>query len=30
MLEDAVQGWLDVASQQGDIEPEKQLIELSL
>ena len=30
MLEDAVQGWLDVASQQGNIEPEKQLIELSL
>ena len=30
MLEDAVQGWIDVASQQGDIEPEKQLIELSL
>lgn len=30
MLEDAVHGWLDVAGQQGDIEPEKQLAELSL
>ncbi|MBC7972102.1 MAG: type II toxin-antitoxin system HicB family antitoxin [Verrucomicrobia bacterium] len=30
MLEDAVQGWLDVASQQEEVEPEKQLIELSL
>jgi hypothetical protein len=30
MLKDAVQGWLEVASQQEEIEPEKQLIELSL
>ena len=30
MLEDAVQGWLEVASQQNELAPEKQLIELSL
>ena len=30
MLEEEIQGWLDVASQQDDIEPEKQLVELSL
>ncbi len=30
MLEDAVQGWLEVASQQVELEPEKRLIELSL
>ena len=30
MLEDAVQGWLEVASQQNEVGPEKQLIELSL
>lgn len=30
MIEDAVQGWLEVATQQVEIEPEKQLIELSL
>lgn len=30
MLKDAVQGWLEVASQHEDLEPEKQLIELSL
>ena len=31
MLEDAIQGWLDVAGQQqGDVEPEKRLVELSL
>ena len=30
MLENAVEGWLEVASEQEDIEPEKQLIELSL
>jgi predicted RNase H-like HicB family nuclease len=30
MLEDAVQGWFEVASQQGEIESEKQTIELSL
>jgi hypothetical protein len=30
MLEDAVEGWLEVASQQQELEPEKQLIELSL
>ena len=26
MLEDAVQGWLEVASQQNELAPEKQLI----
>ena len=30
MLEDAVQGWLEVASEREEIEPEKKLIELSL
>jgi hypothetical protein len=30
MLEDAVHGWLEVASQQNELAPEKQLIELSL
>ena len=30
MLEDAIQGWLEVASEQEEIEPEKELIELSL
>ena len=30
MLEDAVQGWLEVASEENELEPEKQLIELSL
>lgn len=30
MLKDAVEGWLEVASQQEEIEPEKQLIDLSL
>ncbi|WP_199247432.1 type II toxin-antitoxin system HicB family antitoxin [[Phormidium] sp. ETS-05] len=30
MLADAVQGWLEVASEQQEITPEKQLIELSL
>lgn len=30
MLQDAVQGWLDVASERENPEPEKQLIELSL
>ncbi len=30
MLEDAVQGWLEVASQKNELAPEKQLIELSL
>ncbi|MBO1066289.1 MULTISPECIES: hypothetical protein [Nostocales] len=30
MLKDAVQGRLEVASQQEEIEPQKQLIELSL
>ncbi len=30
MLEDAVQGWLEVASQQNELAPDKQLIELSL
>jgi len=29
-LEDAVQGWLEAASQQNQLAPEKQLIELSL
>jgi predicted RNase H-like HicB family nuclease len=30
MLKDAIQGWLEVASQQEELEPDKQLIELSL
>ena len=30
MLEDAVHGWLEVASQQNELAPEKQLMELSL
>jgi len=30
MLEDAVPGWLEVASQQNELAQEKQLIELSL
>jgi predicted RNase H-like HicB family nuclease len=30
MLEDAVQGWLEVASDRQEIDPEKQLVELSL
>jgi hypothetical protein len=30
MLQDAVQGWLEVASQETEIEAEKELIELSL
>ncbi|NJR60511.1 MAG: hypothetical protein HC769_17745 [Cyanobacteria bacterium CRU_2_1] len=30
MLIDAIQGWLEVASQQEEFEPDKQLIELSL
>ncbi|MGL5834325.1 MAG: type II toxin-antitoxin system HicB family antitoxin [Waterburya sp.] len=30
MLEDAVQGWLEVATEIEEIEPEKQLIELTL
>jgi len=30
MLKDAVQGWLEVASEENELEPEKQLIELSL
>jgi predicted RNase H-like HicB family nuclease len=30
MLEDAVQGWLEVASERQEIDPEKQLVELSL
>jgi predicted RNase H-like HicB family nuclease len=30
MLEDAVQGWLEVASQQNELAPDRQLIELSL
>ncbi|MGB7414028.1 MAG: type II toxin-antitoxin system HicB family antitoxin [Thermosynechococcaceae cyanobacterium] len=30
MLKDAVEGWLEVASEQENPEPEKQLIELSL
>ena len=29
MLADAVQGWLEVASEEPEITPEKQLIELS-
>ncbi len=30
MLQDAVQGWLDVASEREKLEPEKQLVELFL
>lgn len=30
MLKDAIQGWLEVASQHEQVEPEQQLIELSL
>jgi predicted RNase H-like HicB family nuclease len=30
MLADAVQGWLEVASEQQEVTPEKQFIELSL
>ncbi|MEM9214741.1 MAG: type II toxin-antitoxin system HicB family antitoxin [Cyanobacteria bacterium P01_F01_bin.150] len=30
MLEEAVEGWLEVASEQEPIDPEKQLVELSL
>lgn len=30
MLKGAVQGWLEVASEQEEIEPEKKVIELSL
>jgi predicted RNase H-like HicB family nuclease len=30
MLEDAVKGWLEVSTAKTEIEPEKQLIELSL
>ncbi len=30
MLEDAVQGWLEIATEIEEIEPEKQLIELTL
>ena len=30
MLQDAVQGWLEVASQETEIETEKELVELSL
>ncbi len=30
MLKDAIQGWLEVASQQEELEPDKQLIEISL
>lgn len=30
MLQDAIQGWLEVASERDELEPEKQLIELSL
>lgn len=30
MLEDAIQGWLEVATEIEEIEPEKQLIELTL
>jgi predicted RNase H-like HicB family nuclease len=30
MLQDAIQGWIEVASQQEEITPEKQLIELSV
>lgn len=30
MIEDAIQGWLEVASQQEELEPEKQMIELTV
>jgi len=30
MLENAIQGWLEVAGQQETLEPEKQLIELTV
>jgi len=30
MLEDAVEGWLEVVSEREAVEPEKQLVELSL
>jgi predicted RNase H-like HicB family nuclease len=30
MLQDAIQGWIEVASQQEEITPEKHLIELSV
>ncbi|ACK65525.1 protein of unknown function UPF0150 [Rippkaea orientalis PCC 8801] len=30
MLKDAVEGWLDVASEQEQLETEKQIVELSL
>jgi predicted RNase H-like HicB family nuclease len=30
MLQDAIQGWLEVAGEQAELEPEKQLVELSL
>lgn len=30
MLQDAITGWLEVASEQEEIEPEKQVVELSL
>lgn len=30
MLDNAVQGWLEVVNQQNELAPEKQLIELSL
>ncbi len=30
MLQDAIQAWIEVASQQEEIAPEKQLIELSV
>ncbi|MBD1842097.1 type II toxin-antitoxin system HicB family antitoxin [Cyanobacteria bacterium FACHB-63] len=30
MLKDAIQGWLEVASEREELEPEKQLIEFSV
>jgi predicted RNase H-like HicB family nuclease len=30
MLQDAVQGWLEVAGERTELEPEKRLVELSL
>lgn len=30
MLQDAIQGWLEVASEREELDPEKQLVELSL
>jgi predicted RNase H-like HicB family nuclease len=30
MLQDAIQGWLEVASERTSFEPEKQLVEISL